>query len=296
MESSFEIKEVLKNKTEKKPEELLTKEQALLYQDYATKLDGKDFPDKASEKSYIEADELIRKLKSKDFNWLNIDWQKIDLKDVAELELFEDRLDMAAKQILEAQSGKNRSVSEFLKEHRNIILPLAISAAVVLTSDSVVRAEVLTKLKPVQTTEQILNKHLVEISGQSDGYKKCIQMALEKYKLEGIIKKLNVVSVNVDKVKELTVSATIEITDNNNKKYISSGSYLMGMGREPLLGYVLDEITDKINKKFNIKIDFNHYSSFQITLAERGAVVDAIKNYNESKALEVIKNHRASDR
>jgi hypothetical protein len=36
---------------------------------------------------------------------------------------------------------------------------------------------------------------------------------------------------------------------------------------------MLDEIAYRINKKFNTKINFNHYSGLQITIVERGLLL-----------------------
>lgn len=57
-------------------------EEALAAQQYATDKEGKGFSEKASETSYAEAERVIGLLRDKKFDWLGIDWKKVDFKNI----------------------------------------------------------------------------------------------------------------------------------------------------------------------------------------------------------------------
>jgi hypothetical protein len=92
-----------KNNTPHNSDEPLSLEQALLFQEYATKLENIEFSIKASDESYEEAKKLLDKLKDSGFSWLNIDWDKIDLNNIGEIKDIEKRLSDTAKEIIKSQ-------------------------------------------------------------------------------------------------------------------------------------------------------------------------------------------------
>lgn len=78
---------MFENKIEKgfgSREQQLSNDEALAFQDYATKKDGIEFSKKADENSYLEAERLLEKLKDKKFDWLDIQWDKVDLSAVGQ--------------------------------------------------------------------------------------------------------------------------------------------------------------------------------------------------------------------
>ena len=83
-----------------KIEEKLTERESRAYQDYATKKEGKEFSERVSEESYHEAQELINRLRNKDFDWLKIDWDKIDFNNASSVKEAELVLDKAVREVV----------------------------------------------------------------------------------------------------------------------------------------------------------------------------------------------------
>ena len=83
------------------PDERLSKEEAGIYQDYATTKENKYFSEQASEEGYKEAERLIQKLRDAgvSFEFLDLDWDKIDFRDTRNLADTEERLFAAPRQI-----------------------------------------------------------------------------------------------------------------------------------------------------------------------------------------------------
>lgn len=139
-------------------EDKLTKEQALLYQEYATKSEGKKFSERAGKEAYKEAEELLAKLKDKKFDFLGIDWGKIDFDNMEQVSDIQERLDVAARAILETQSedeetgGKGR-MSKLGEMKKFIILPLALSIGII-SGCLDPKAEELEKARIKKETEQ----------------------------------------------------------------------------------------------------------------------------------------------
>jgi hypothetical protein len=109
---------------------LLSEKEALLYQDYATKIEGSEFSDRAGENTYEEADRLIERLKNKKFDFLNIDWDKFDLKNATQFSNLQDRLDAAVRMIATTEKGKN--LSEVINKYGKVIIPFFLAARLIL--------------------------------------------------------------------------------------------------------------------------------------------------------------------
>lgn len=118
--------------------ELLSEEEANVYQDYATKLDGKKFSEQSSVETYKEAEKLIEKLRDSQFDWLGIDWNKIDFNDIKQIQDLEIRLDEAARSVIESQiepkseqeKGIVNALHRFMDKHP---IPFVLSVAIIAT-------------------------------------------------------------------------------------------------------------------------------------------------------------------
>jgi hypothetical protein len=113
-------------------DERLSKEEALLYQEYATKLENKEFSEQASGEAYEEAEQLLEKLKDSNFDWLGIDWDKVDLKNSNELRDVEKRLDAAVKSLSEAEKEDGGILRRIVSNSKGVVIPLALSIALLL--------------------------------------------------------------------------------------------------------------------------------------------------------------------
>lgn len=88
------------NKEEKEPSERLGKEEALLYQSYATEKEGVDFSEQADEQSYAEADLLIKELQSRGFDFDGMDYNALNLRDAYKLDKLNDRLEKSIAKLV----------------------------------------------------------------------------------------------------------------------------------------------------------------------------------------------------
>lgn len=112
-------------------ESRLNKEEALVYQDYASTAEAAPFSEKASPEAYAEAEMLLARLREKEFDWLGIDWKKIDLRDAHQYDELEKRLDVAVRQI--AESGKDKKLGKFVTGLGKTVIPLATTVWLLLT-------------------------------------------------------------------------------------------------------------------------------------------------------------------
>lgn len=159
--SFFKGSEKIKSSEEKEQspvEERLTKEQALLYQEYATKSEGKKLSERAGKGAYEEAEQLLAKLKDKKFDFLGIDWDKIDFDNMEQVSDVQERLDVAARAILETQpedeeAGEKGLMSKLGEMKKFIILPLALSIGII-SGCSDPKAEKIEKARIKKETEQ----------------------------------------------------------------------------------------------------------------------------------------------
>lgn len=109
-------------------DEHLSSEEALLYQEYATKIEGREFSEQADEQAYKEAENLIEKLKGGGLDWVGIEWDKIDLKDIHQIREAQERLDTAARLVLESRAKdgtkeENQKWKSVLNATKGVLLP-----------------------------------------------------------------------------------------------------------------------------------------------------------------------------
>lgn len=135
-ENSLNKKEVADGK--------LSEHEAMLYQDYASSLSGKSFSEKVDDKSYQEAEIFLEKLKGRQIDGLNIRWDKLDLRDISQYKEVEERLDEAVRCVI--RSTKDRNLITFLEKYKGIILPIALSVAILVNADNKISAGEIVKL------------------------------------------------------------------------------------------------------------------------------------------------------
>lgn len=123
--------EMAKKKELAEADPRLSESQALLYQEYASKLEGKGFSDQAGEAAYAEAQQLINRLKDGNFAWLGIDWDKLALEKAVGLDEAESRMDQAVRLLAEASGHEDikRKISNFGRTK----LPFALAAMILLS-------------------------------------------------------------------------------------------------------------------------------------------------------------------
>lgn len=93
----------------------LNKEEALAYQDYATKKESIAFSEQAKEESYIEAEMFLKELSEKGINLEGVDFSKIDLSNVVIQEDISERLQYAIWEYVE--NHKNDKLPENFKQN-----------------------------------------------------------------------------------------------------------------------------------------------------------------------------------
>ena len=108
------------------PDERLSKEEAGIYQDYATTKENKYFSEQASEEGYKEAERLIQKLRDAgvSFEFLDLDWDKIDFRDTRNLADTEERLVAAVRQFLdqiEAGAGEDKETKTTIEQVKDYL-------------------------------------------------------------------------------------------------------------------------------------------------------------------------------
>lgn len=109
-----------------------SQEEALVYQDYATKKEGAAFSEKAGESSYEEAEKLIEYLRSKNFDWIGIDWDKVDFRNAQERATVEKRLDAALRELIGIEDPDGKSgISSYLRSMKGVILPFVLAASLI---------------------------------------------------------------------------------------------------------------------------------------------------------------------
>lgn len=131
--------EIFNPKNEPKKDELLTSEEAVVYQDYATTLSGREFSEQATMSAYMEAEDLINRLRDREFDWLNIDWDKLDFNDVKQIQIFQKRLNAAVQSVIQSQSesgdeqekGVIKAISQFINSHP---VSLAVLASILIAA------------------------------------------------------------------------------------------------------------------------------------------------------------------
>jgi len=125
--------EVVKEMEYVKLDERLSESQALIYQDYAARIEGKKFSEQAGKNSYKEAQQLVDILKSNNFDWLNIDWNNVDFDDAVKIESVEKRIDAALREIIKREDPKAKTqLGQWLESTRGMILPFAMATALMI--------------------------------------------------------------------------------------------------------------------------------------------------------------------
>ncbi|MCX6761743.1 MAG: hypothetical protein NTY33_02760 [Candidatus Moranbacteria bacterium] len=119
----------------------LSEEQALLYQEYATKLEGKEFSEKSSNEAYEEADMLLKKLQDSQFDWLGIDWDKVDFKDSSQIRDMEKRLDAAVRSLAQNEKDNDGILRKIANSSKGAILPFALSVMLLMNAGGAKAAE-----------------------------------------------------------------------------------------------------------------------------------------------------------
>jgi hypothetical protein len=97
-----------------KTTERLSNNESLLYQTYATEIEGKDFNEQASPEAYEEAEKLLRQFQDPKFDWLGVDWNKIDFKNLKDIKDVEKRVRLAAQFLLNEAKYTNPDLFEKL--------------------------------------------------------------------------------------------------------------------------------------------------------------------------------------
>lgn len=108
----------------------LSQEEALLYQEYATKIANKEFNEQSDEGSYQEAEELIDKLKDEKFDFLGIDWDKVKVGDINKISEAEQRLDFVIRQLVIDGKDHGGVLAGLADKFKSAVIPLVAAFAV----------------------------------------------------------------------------------------------------------------------------------------------------------------------
>ena len=112
--------------------ERLSKKEAIAHQSYATAREGKPFSKQVSPEAYDEAQMFVEQLKTREFDWLGINWNKVDLRNIEDIRDVERRLDIAVRTAIE-KDGSGLTISSFLRGYKPV-LTLAMSAMFLFSS------------------------------------------------------------------------------------------------------------------------------------------------------------------
>ncbi|MBI5798822.1 MAG: hypothetical protein HZB10_02735 [Candidatus Yonathbacteria bacterium] len=110
------LHQVAKEEDQKRYGGRLKENEALVYQQYATDIEGKGFSEQASPEAYGEAEKLLRQFQDPKFDWLGVDWEKVDFKNLKDIKNVEDRVRLAAKFMLQEAKEKDPSLFAQLVE------------------------------------------------------------------------------------------------------------------------------------------------------------------------------------
>jgi hypothetical protein len=240
----------------------LNKNEALLYQDYATNLEGKKFSEKAEASSYEEAEMLLDKLKNKNFDWLKIDWGKFDLKNIDQYQELEERLDEAAKMVV----GKEKSaIGKAMARLEGMVLPIAVSIGILLASPNFVESKTKEVSKDTKKIEEVENaENVISMRGDISINKKRVENWKAEMESEGIEFRSIIIEGGVKMEKSKTplyntehsdwvgrVTAIITLKDGTVYKLNGEGRPNDSTLGDPILEgvHVLSNYVDKASKK-----------------------------------------------
>jgi hypothetical protein len=188
---NFERKPFEKNAS---PDTRLSESEALLYQYYATSKEGLK-PSKegyissveATIQSYEEADQLIEKLRDKKFDFLQIDWKNLDLKDIDQFNELEKRLDEAVRMIANLQ--EKSELKSLTDKFKGVILPLILSASILLSQGIPAEARSQeNKAKETVKQEEVLSDFSLKILGaETPRYKKLLSDWIGEKEKRGVL-------------------------------------------------------------------------------------------------------------
>lgn len=191
-------------------DEKLSENEALLYQDYATKKEGVGFSEKADAESYAEADALITKIREAHLDWLDIDWDDLQIQKIEKIEEAEKRLDFVIRHLV--AQGKDDSEGTLAKlSNRFSATVIPLMTAMTILSGSVFPQEALAESVNVYKREQIVPSNSVNVKvkwlehenqkinvGNSFEVKINVATSIQKWLEEGgdIAKKVDSISIN----------------------------------------------------------------------------------------------------
>ena len=120
--------------TNERMEGQLSEDEALLTQQYATQQEEAGFSEKASPETYAEAQKIIEQLRQDKFDWVGIDWDNIDLRNVGGSNI-EARLNAALQAVLES-GGSKEDLNEGVRKPSTLrrVLPWMAAASTLLAA------------------------------------------------------------------------------------------------------------------------------------------------------------------
>lgn len=110
----------------------LSETEALAVQAKATHLEGLSFSEQAKPESYEEAEALLKEMQAQGFDSLGIDWNNMDVSDDETRQSIEAKLDVAAREMID-KSPQRSALGKWLKQMRRTVLPLSLSAAILMS-------------------------------------------------------------------------------------------------------------------------------------------------------------------
>ena len=233
-------------------DERLSNDEALLYQEYATKIEGREFSEQADKESYKEAENLIEKLRGSGLDWVGIEWDKIDLKDIRQIRGTQERLDTVARLVLESRAKdgtkeENQKWKEVVSKTRGVLLPFVAAMGILMGCSSAEKTEVENQLAggnsgSIGSEEFKRNDQpdYIEARVESDGgsvidFENVVKDWLYENMDEGTNPIQSIIIDSVDyaqdyKKEESVANARIIILTDNQGVYVFNGSYSIHNG------------------------------------------------------------------
>jgi hypothetical protein len=267
-----------KRKAELPPSEKFTEDEALFAQTYAARKEGFKFSEQGQDRDYEDARMLLQELKKKDIDWLDINWDKVNFDDADSIKELEMQLDLAAKIILESDEKIKKDFG-LIEKCKTILLPLAISVAIIMGAENV-NAKDFSKKEAVKI-EKVETKRSIEVVGEdlTDYAKKNIREILQKEGLSNQIKKVELMENSTRDNYNGSVSghAKFKVTMVNDDVFDVSGVDSNFTG-DYLSKSLIEKIENGINKLFNSDVKLNIATNYQHMLARGGAIINALKS------------------
>jgi len=298
---SYVPEDVIKSEQEKERTGKDTKideakyEKARLHYEYARTTGGIDEGEKPGRIETKEADQFIKLLERKEFDFLGIDWQELDLSNLNQVEKAKSRISTALETILQEQNVDKLTMVSFRRNQGRLTLSLLsmMLASTLLTKGVQFGVE---RSKQMQKIEQIERDKREKITG-------AFQEFVSDYNKDMLVgwmdKNSEIKNIEIDYLASdgkgnnhrwhIHANARVILHLTNGKKVELKGEAHDGGGENS----IFDEATGSMLDAFENKTGLSG-GGYQRLPAQEGrrvsfdSVLDALKKYEQTKRINEV--------